>query len=337
MSQKIKILFVRPSKSSFIQKDLELLRAHFDVRAVDSVFSRKRVGQSLKAIAKIVRGVLWADVAFSWFADFHAFFAVSASKLLGKKSIVVVGGYEVAELPEVGYGSMLHPIGRMVVRRTLNSADEVLAVSKFSEKEILKYTHNKSVKLVYNGVEHTRFKPAGDKEDLVLTVSGGDSWERAQLKGLDVFVKSARLLEDVKFLVIGMEGDGLKRLRDIAPSNVAFVNSLSQDELVSHYQRARVYCQLSMRESFGVALAEAMLCECVPVITDRGAIPELVGDTGFYAPYGDEKATARAIENALSSDKGKDARERIRSRFSLERRERELKEHIESLYFGTES
>ena len=32
MSRKIKILFVRPSRSSFIQKDLELLRKHFDVR-----------------------------------------------------------------------------------------------------------------------------------------------------------------------------------------------------------------------------------------------------------------------------------------------------------------
>jgi len=31
MNRRIKILFVRPSKSSFIQKDLELLRKHFDV------------------------------------------------------------------------------------------------------------------------------------------------------------------------------------------------------------------------------------------------------------------------------------------------------------------
>jgi hypothetical protein len=42
MNRKIKILFVRPSKSSFIQKDFELLRKQFDVRVVDFVLNVKR-------------------------------------------------------------------------------------------------------------------------------------------------------------------------------------------------------------------------------------------------------------------------------------------------------
>jgi len=30
-----------------------------------------------------------------------------------------------------------------------------------------------------------------------------------------------------------------------------------------------------------MALAEAMCCECVPVVTKKGALPEVVGDTGL--------------------------------------------------------
>jgi hypothetical protein len=42
MNRKIRILVVRPSKSSFIQRDLELLRKHFDVRVGDFVLGIRR-------------------------------------------------------------------------------------------------------------------------------------------------------------------------------------------------------------------------------------------------------------------------------------------------------
>jgi len=41
--KKIKILFVRPSRSSFIQKDLELLRKHFDVRVRGFSFEHEKI------------------------------------------------------------------------------------------------------------------------------------------------------------------------------------------------------------------------------------------------------------------------------------------------------
>ena len=101
--------------------------------------------------------------------------------------------------------------------------------------------------------------------------------------------------------------------------------------LLKSYQKAKVYCQLSYYESFGVALAEAMACECVPVIADRGALPEVIGDVGFYVPYGDPEATAEAIGKALKSGKGAEARERIKTMFSLERRRDEFICEIEEL------
>ena len=43
----------------------------------------------------MIKGVLWTDVTFSWFAERHAYVAVLLSKIFKKKSIVVVGRYEV--------------------------------------------------------------------------------------------------------------------------------------------------------------------------------------------------------------------------------------------------
>jgi len=52
--------------------------------------------KSLKFLIGTLKGVLWADTTFPWFADVHAFAAVLFSKIFIRKSIVVVEGYEVA-------------------------------------------------------------------------------------------------------------------------------------------------------------------------------------------------------------------------------------------------
>lgn len=97
-------------------------------------------------------------------------------------------------------------------------------------------------------------------------------------------------------------------------------------------QRA-VYAQLSAYESFGMALAEAMQCGCVPVVTRRGALPEVVGDAGWYVPYGDPDATAQAIREALNAPDAasRAARHRITDRFPLDRRRHALVDALRAL------
>ncbi len=280
MDRKIRILFVRPSKSSFIQEDLKLLKKHFDVRAVDFVLSRGNLKDTLVTPFKMVLGVLWADVTFSWFAGTHAFWAVRLSKIFRKKSIVVVGGYEVAKVPEIGYGAMLNPKSARSVKCVLKNTDKILAVSEFNKKEILKYTNSKNVELVYNGVDCDKFKPKDEKEDLVIT-AGNPTKNTYELKGIDTFVKASLAFPELMFVVIGnYDVDIRNRLRQIAP-NVEFTGALSHEEVASWFKRAKVYCQLSYRESFGMSLVEAMSCGCIPVISNRGALPEIVSNLGF--------------------------------------------------------
>ena len=66
--------------------------------------------------------------------------------------------------------------------------------------------------------------------------------------------------------------------------------------------------------------AEAMLCGCTPVTSDRGAIPEVVGDSGFLVKYGDVQGIKNSIEKALASDGDSRARERVIIHFPLQKR-----------------
>jgi len=316
------ICFVYVDLSTFVKRDLEILRKHFNVKPV-----KWTTFWDFKMILSLIRAILTSDLCFIWFADFHAAFTVLLSKTLCRKSVVVVGGYEVAKVPEIGYGAMLRPRSAHIVRYVLGNADKILAVSEFNKKEVLKYTNSKNVELVYNGVDCKKFKPNGEKEDLVITVAHSISDITTKIKGLETFIKAAKYLPDTKFIVVGKYLNNLiEYLKAQASPNVEFLEFIPNEDLIKLYQKAKVYCQLSYRESFGMALAEAMACECIPVVTNRGAIPEVVGDVGYYVPYGDPKATAEAVKKALESDqsKGKMARERIKKYFSIERREKEL-------------
>ncbi len=331
MEQQKKIFLVSPSPSTFTQRDLEALRQEYLVReaVISSYQGRNGLKRSLLIAFEILRGVLWADLTYSWFAHNHSYLAVMLASLLGKRTIVVIGGYEVAREPEIGYGALLDPKLTKRVNYIIRNADHILAVSEFNRREILELGDHRHVAVVYNGIDCAQFTPGEEKGDLVITVCQINR-NNITLKGLDTFLNTARRLPDLRFAIIGRVLDGsIEDLRRDAPDNVEFVTSPSQDELLQWYRRAKVYCQLSYRESFGVALAEAMSCECVPVVTDRGALPEVVGDAGFVVPYGDVEAAAAAISKALQSDRGRAARVRVEKEFSLEGRKQKIQGIIE--------
>lgn len=327
MSRKRRILFVKNTTRSFTEQDIEILRSNFDVCVVNFTSAKKDAFKLLRYVPK-------ADASFIWFAGIHAFLAILVSKIFGRKSILVAGGYDVANEPSINYGLMRFPksIPARIAKFALRHADRVLAVSEFNKSEALRYANPKKVELVYNAVDCDKFKPQGEKnKDLVITV-GGVTMQTLKKKGLEVFVNTAKYLPNIKFILIGQAYDNsIELLKAIAPPNVEFRGYIPHQELPKWYQKAKVYCQLSYHESFGLSLAEAMACGCVPVITNQAALPELVGDTGFYVPYGDPKATAEAIKEALKSDTGEIARERVKRLFSIENRKEALVKLVEGV------
>src|SRR5439155_19006252 len=123
------------------------------------------------------------------------------------------------------------------------------------------------------------------------------------------------------FYVIGKALDeSVVLLKRDAPSNVTFTGWLEEREMVERLRNASVYVQASLHEGFGSALAQAMLCECVPVVTRAGALPEVVGPAGMYIPTNSPADIASGVPAALSDRaKGKMAGSRGLFQFSVGR------------------
>ena len=333
MNRKIRILFGSEDVGSFIDRDYEILTKYFDVRFLRYKVNSSRPIESLKVFFNLISNIYWADVSFSWFAGSQAYTTTRLCKIFNKKSVVVVGGYEVAKIPEIHYGALLNPRTYRTVRYIFENATKVLTVDDELKNEAMInfQLSGSNIITIPTGFDVRKITPYGQKERVVLSVAIANSEETVKLKGLDTFVLAASVLRDIKFILIGVKGDALKILKNIASPNVEFIEYLYVDAIVPHFQKSKVYCQLSMREGHPNALCEAMLCECIPVGTNVQGIRSVIDNTGFLVPYGDVDATASAITKALECDNGKNVRKRIVDHYSIERRERELISLIEKL------
>ncbi len=151
-------------------------------------------------------------------------------------------------------------------------------------------------------------------------------------KGLPYFLQMARIVlvqePNVQFLVVG-DGpmrDELKRLANDLGIGHAVVFIGWRDDVPRLLCCADVFCFPSLWESFGIALAEAMMIGRPVVATRVDGIPEVVEDgrTGLLVPPRDPDAMARATRRLfahpeLARQMGQRGQERVRKRFSLDK------------------
>ena len=318
MNRSIKILFISAFHTPFIQDDIGILEKHFTVR--------KRIGYGIRHLVRILFSVAGSDVIFCWFASVYAAVAVLAGKVLGVKSIIMVGGVDIAKNKQLGYGLWLSPWKSWLVRRALHAADRVLISDPSMKERILTLASVRGDNLRYlaPGFDAQVWKPVGVKEPMVLTVAAVSGSLRLKVKGIDLLVEASRRLPQISFVVIGVDEAMAKSLGP--GNNVRWYPPMARADLLSHYRRAKVYCQPSREESLSYTLREAMLCGCIPVAAEVGGMPTAVGGVGLLVPPDDVEALAAAIQQAvqMSEEVGARARARIVALFPLEKREQNL-------------
>jgi glycosyltransferase involved in cell wall biosynthesis len=313
-----RVLYVHSRKASFVAIDREILAAEHEVR---DLYQPGR----LPSLKDVLRGVVRADLVFGWFASWHTFAPITLAWLLRKPSVLIVGGFDTANMPDIGYGYQQGGFRRAASRWIMRRATRLVTNSHYSRSEIERNTPiaPERVTVIHHGVPDPFGElPAGPRERTAMTV-GHLVRTTLEHKGHRPFVAAARLLPDVHFAFVGKwHDDAIHDLRAISSDNVEFTGWLSDAELLERYRRAAVYVQASRHEGFGLAVAEAMLAGCVPVVMDVTAMPEVVGDAGVLLASQEPHELARGVTEALAlgAEGGRRARERILREFPLERR-----------------
>lgn len=326
----MRILYVYSRKTSFVGIDRDLLGERWRLR---EWYQPGRVPNLLGLIPAVLR----ADMVFAWFASWHSFFPITLAWLLRKPSVLIVGGFDTANMPEIDYGYQQGGFRKWASRWIMRRAGRLVTNSFYSRREIERNTGIAAdrVTVIHHGVpDPFGALPDGPREPMVLTV-GHLLRTTLEHKGHRPFVDAAALLPGVQFVFVGKwwHDDAIDALRARAPANVTFTGWVTQEELDAYYRRASVYVQASRHEGFGLAVAEGMLAGCVAVVTDTTAMPEVVGDAAVKIPTPSPEAIADGVRRALAMDDADRARsrERILTAFPMEARRRGLWAVVEEL------
>ena len=171
-------------------------------------------------------------------------------------------------------------------------------------------------RVIFNGVNTRLFYPKEDiREAKTIFFVGRYDEEKGVLQLVRAY---ARLLDrhpDAALVIGGTTGFGVHRetdyvrkVRELAESlvrsrnaRIHFPGYIHHDkDLPAWFQRAAVFASPSLfHEPFGLVNAEAMACATPVVGSNRGGIPEVLGDAGVLVNPDDEEEFAAALSNIL--------------------------------------
>lgn len=214
----------------------------------------------------------------------------------------------------------------------LKNATRIIAISENTKRDLvsLMNVNPNLIEIVHHGINREVFSPPTpiEKTRFLSTHSihkpyilyVGGRWGYRNFRKLLEAYHDGKFSKDYLLLVAGPPWSDDERSwlkNNIAQSSVKLIEYPSTNELRLLYGSASVFVYPSLYEGFGLPPLEAMACS-TPVATSRGgAIPEVVGDAGFYFDPLDPNSIVGAIDYLLQPKNAALFRERGSKRVEL--------------------
>jgi len=349
--KKKKLLYFYTAESPFVEKDIQIFSQGFDVvRFQFNLYKKKKlILIVLRQCLFLLRHLFSTHLVVCQFAGLHAFLPILCAKLFSKKSIVVAGGTDCVSFPSIAYGNFSNPRNARITKTCFKQCSMILPVheslvlydytyqDKDFPKQGIRYfipELKTPIRVVHNGYDSQYWKRGGQakQKNSFFTVLGHvNARFTLPLKGIDLFVEAARKFPEATFTILG--GINLN-LKD-KPNNLHLISNVWGKELISLFSTQQFYVQLSMSEGFPNALSEAMLCECVPVVSKVGGMPDIVDDCGFILERKESEGLFKLLMLAMSAEDLKQkescSRQRISKLYTFENRRNGIENAIKEL------
>ncbi|WP_455672671.1 glycosyltransferase family 4 protein [Phocaeicola sp.] len=224
-------------------------------------------------------------------------------------------------------------IKRSIIKIALNSFDKVIYISdyvkRFYEGGIPLSLIKKGTVIFNSAARQTNIeKPIKHSINTkkIITVSGLNP-----SKNLTVLIEAMRILKEKdKNIHLDILGDG--------PLREALQNKIDQyclrsnitlhgfsDNVIEFLDASSIYVHPANNEGFGIAVVEAMQRYCAIIVSDEGALPEIITNNidGLIAKANDCKDWANKIELLLNNQHlvdmlGEEAYKTVINKFSLD-------------------
>lgn len=245
-----------------------------------------------------------ADVihCHTWYAQFAG---IVAKLCYGKPLVITTHSLEPLrpwKREQLGRG---YDASSWVEKTAIEMADAVIAVSKETKEDVLKYfdIDADKIKVIYNGINLSEYVVTSETSTLekfnidqskpfVLFVG-----RITRQKGIIHLVNAIKYIDSETQIVLcagapdtpeiakEME-DSVNEVKKTRNNIIWIDEMLPKKEVIQLYSHADVFCCPSIYEPFGIINVEAMACETAVVASAVGGIKEVIvdGETGILVP-----------------------------------------------------
>jgi glycosyltransferase involved in cell wall biosynthesis len=105
--------------------------------------------------------------------------------------------------------------------------------------------------------------------------------------------------KDTWLVIAGEAGHVFRVVKFFGDERIRFMNYVSEVDLPGLYARAELLVLPSFDEGFGLPAIEAMACGTPVIVSNGGALPEVVGDAGIVFDLSKPEGLMQAIQECL--------------------------------------
>ncbi len=233
--------------------------------------------------------------------------------------------------------------------RAFKEANLLISVSKATQESYEKQFDIELVKkaIIYNGIDDKFFKTEikertniKDRECKIIYVG-----RLIKEKGVDILVNAIKKLKEenynVKLTIVGdgEEKENLKNLSEKLETKEVINFVGKQKNVIDWLDESDLFIYPSVwEEAFGISIVESMARKCIPIVSNKGGIPEIVDDkvTGYIVKNLNVENLVQTIKESIDAEISGNGlnKEAIRSKaenFSINKTVERLKEEYGKL------
>lgn len=255
-----------------------------------------------KNLEKIIHAIEEDDIKIDLIHAHASCFAGYVSTILGKEyGIPVV----VTEHNSLVLTKSLDEVKRMMLCKTVNSANAFICVSNALKNSVEELTHSSLSEIIPNVVNPLfTYRRAYKKPKFTFISIGNLVPSKRFDMTLEAFARINRTIKN-SFLYIVGDGPLLNDLKDNAirlgiKDDVCFKGRISRNEVFNTICESDVMVLPSDFETFGVVYIEAMACGRPVIATKNGGANEIVNDSnGYIIDCGDINLLEKAMMDSI--------------------------------------
>ena len=207
---------------------------------------------------------------------------------------------------------------RIMLKRSIRLADQIIAISQFTKDEIINILHTdpKKIEVIYCAAseEYRRIEDQRERmrvsdlynlrEPYLLFVGNFNPRKNLEriIGAFDLLKKKYGLKH--KLVIVGEKGwkfDQDKVLREISSCrDVVFINYVENKDLAVIYSMAELFVFTTLYEGFGIPMIESQQCGTPVLASDNSCFEEVAGKGAYYVNPYSESDICEGMHHILS-------------------------------------